>query len=315
MNQSPHHKVLISMKRGLLVLALVLPATGYAQTQPGAITGRILREDGTPAVRVRVAAAPVPRSAVPPEDFDDLARLVETDANGFYRLDDLPAGQYYLVAGSIYFPTYYPGVLRTRDARTVSVQNTTVAGINFALTVSVGVSVRGRLIHRAGPGQFDYADRKMWIGRGNARLQETPLNPDDSFEFRDIPPGRYSVGTIGYPPVEITVPEKGLLNVDIPIPLMVQLLGRLTVEGGSPVPSITATFKGDPGTFSISSGLGFGIRLPEGDYEFVPSLPPGYLLKSLTLNDVAISSNRLQLRASEQDGQLIINLGFAQPAR
>jgi hypothetical protein len=63
----------------------------------GVITGRILLSDGMPAVGMRVSAMLVPDSARPgAADAGALFSQTQTDENGRYRLEEIPAGRYYI---------------------------------------------------------------------------------------------------------------------------------------------------------------------------------------------------------------------------
>jgi len=91
-----------------LLLALTLFVQGTAlQNENGTITGVLKTSAGQPAVGVRGAA---------------MASLVTTDAAGRYRLENIPPGRYYITAGRVDFPTYFPGALDT-SAGTISQQS------------------------------------------------------------------------------------------------------------------------------------------------------------------------------------------------
>ena len=78
--------------------------------------------------------------------------------------------------------------------------------------------------------------------------------------------------------------------------------------GGSTPPSGVTSFKGSAGKFVSPGGSGFGLRLPEGEYEVLPPLQEGYLPKSMSLNGTEISGNRVELKAHEDDYRLVIIL-------
>src|SRR5262245_14402797 len=89
-----------------LALAAVIAAQGAGALQPGTgiVTGVLKTSDGHPAAGVRVGAVDVddPTSA-------SLLSCTETDTASKYRLINIPAGRYYVVAGRLndlhYFPT------------------------------------------------------------------------------------------------------------------------------------------------------------------------------------------------------------------
>lgn len=102
--------------------------------QAGTMTGVVTSESGSPAAGVRVGAM------VQPEDPSDvvgaasLASIAETDELGRFRLENVPQGRYYVTAGRVENPTYYPGTMEIRSAKIVSVTaGTTVAAVNFTI--------------------------------------------------------------------------------------------------------------------------------------------------------------------------------------
>jgi hypothetical protein len=124
----------------MLAVAIVEAPIGLtkAQTQAGAITGRVLRPDGSPigGVRVRALSDPAGSSASglsgAPEALS-IVSLAETDSDGRYRLVDIPAGRYLVVVGALDSLIYFPGV----QAQTMAT----------AVVVAAGVTVTDRDIH------------------------------------------------------------------------------------------------------------------------------------------------------------------------
>jgi hypothetical protein len=98
------------------------------------VSGIVRSPDGTPQSGIRVSAL------VPPDSPEDVAKVVslvsiaETDKDGRYRLESIPPGRYFIAAGRIDSPTYYPG---TRDLTAGIVISAaageTISGIDFAL--------------------------------------------------------------------------------------------------------------------------------------------------------------------------------------
>jgi len=121
------------MATWLLLLSLLLPqAPAPSQADGGTIAGEIRLPDGTPAARVRVGALAVPVSSADTNGIRVLTRTAETDESGRYRLENVPAGRYLIVAGSIASPLYYPGTFSLPAAGDITVASgTNVAGLNF----------------------------------------------------------------------------------------------------------------------------------------------------------------------------------------
>jgi hypothetical protein len=77
--------------------------------------------------------------------------VAQADTTGYFRLNGIPSGRYYITAGLSTSPTYYPGVLESIDAKTVNVvAGSTVAGIDFALLNPVEIVVTGRVVIEGG---------------------------------------------------------------------------------------------------------------------------------------------------------------------
>ena len=132
------------MKKLVLMAALLLPAFVLAQLSTGTIAGQLLTREGQPAAGVRVSAMAVPDPGVPVTGATALVSIGLTDAAGRYRLDNVPAGRYYVVAGLVDLPTYYPGVSSTNSARAINVlSGSPVTGINFTMVIPAG-SLRER---------------------------------------------------------------------------------------------------------------------------------------------------------------------------
>jgi len=101
----------------LLALAtLITQGIPVLPNQGGTVTGILRTSSGTPAAGVRVSALARPEATKDLSTSAALASLAETDASGRYRLENIPPGRYYIVAGNIDVPTFYPGSLRRTKA-------------------------------------------------------------------------------------------------------------------------------------------------------------------------------------------------------
>lgn len=131
-----------------LLLAIgMLAAQGIPvlPNQGGTVTGVLRTATGTPATGVRVSALSKPEEVTDLAQASSLAGIAETDASGRFRLENIPPGRYYVIAGNIDLPTYYPGVVAAKDATAIQVTpGATVPGIDFVLSnVSVGRALNG----------------------------------------------------------------------------------------------------------------------------------------------------------------------------
>ncbi len=106
-----------------LVMMAIALFQGPQRLQPGTgiVTGSIQAAGGS-AARVRVAAMAT-------DDPANLLSVAETDAAGRFRLTDVPAGRYYIVAGRLDNLTYYPGGTDRTKATEVVVEPARTASI------------------------------------------------------------------------------------------------------------------------------------------------------------------------------------------
>jgi len=126
----------------LLILAILIQEP--ALLRGGSVSGQIRLTSGQSPDLVRVAA--IPLSEVASSEGNVLVGIGQTDSSGRFRLDGIPPGRYYIMAGFIEAPTYYPGVKRIADARTITVaSDSVVAGIDFAIEPTEEVLIDGRL--------------------------------------------------------------------------------------------------------------------------------------------------------------------------
>jgi len=122
---------MISFLLGIILFAQGLPALS---TTKGTVTGVLKTAAGEPAAGVRVTALAQPDSIADVALSASFASLAETDENGRYRLEDIPPGRYYIAAGRVDLPTYYPGTLEMSKGTPVSIASTAiVSNIDFAV--------------------------------------------------------------------------------------------------------------------------------------------------------------------------------------
>src|SRR5689334_4850433 len=116
----------------LLAALFFLQGIPVGAGQGGAITGVLKGEDGRPLPYVRVAAVS-PRETISDTSSASMAGLAETDERGRFSIEGIPQGRYYIAAGRVDFPTYYPGTQEIEAATILSVMpGTTISGIDFA---------------------------------------------------------------------------------------------------------------------------------------------------------------------------------------
>src|SRR5262249_39624175 len=118
-----------------LLLSLILLIQGPpATSNTGTITGIVRTAEGNPAAGVRVAAMAPPESKADAASSESLAGLAKTDEQGRFRLEEIPSGKYFVAAGRVDSPTYFPGAIDISKGTTVSVTASAVtSNIDFVL--------------------------------------------------------------------------------------------------------------------------------------------------------------------------------------
>jgi protocatechuate 3,4-dioxygenase beta subunit len=185
-------------------------------TPLGSVSGRIADEDGRPLPGVQVQAVRRPLAG------GDLlgARVAgrgptgTTDSNGEYRIRDLTAGSYDVIAvpprlkmglpgarpssdeaARQPVPTFYPGVMVAGEAHIVRVELGTETIASFGLRRSRLANISGTVLDSRGrPAadvivQLDHDSVQLPIAAAATSFSE--VTADGQFVLRDVPPGEY----------------------------------------------------------------------------------------------------------------------------
>jgi len=305
------------MKALLLITALFIQ--GLQSQTPGVVTGRLLSKDGSPAPGVRVSAMVVPDGNTP----STLVSSAETDTAGRYRLENIPPSRYYITAGLVEQPTYYPGVAALSGATAIEVSaGRTISDINFTMAIPAGVVVRGRVVGL--PAQSAPVVQRISMNSpGNLPLDGV-LKPDGGFEFTKVRPGTYMLvvlapGTLTQP-LSIAVGNEDVTGIEVPVTPTTLIGGRLVVEDGGPRPRFQisfAPFKGTgPQTPAATPGPNgeFRTQAAEGDYRISwTAFPQGYFLKSITSGSTDLLTNPFTVVAGKASPPITMTLGVSSP--
>jgi len=223
----------------LLFLVLWIQGLPVQPTQGGTISGVLKDSAGKPAVGIRVGAVPRPDSL---EELTGntgaMSSLSETDEQGRYTLENVPPGRYFVAAGVLNFPTYYPGTQAMAEGKIITVTaGGTSPGIDFMLKDSSGGRVigtsggqnsggfaipldiraeNGAKIPVFGGGKFTSVS-VVPVGGGNAvtatvtagSLPLQPTSADYRISVEGLPDG-YTVKSMKYGSTEI---KNGILNI------------------------------------------------------------------------------------------------------
>lgn len=118
----------------LLSIFLAIQGIPLNERDGGAVSGVLRSTEGKPAAGVRVSALALSEKAEIALG-SALASISETDENGRYRLEGVPPGQYYIVAGRVDKPTFYPGASNMTDGAVVRVtRGSALSDMDFVLS-------------------------------------------------------------------------------------------------------------------------------------------------------------------------------------
>ena len=289
------------------IFALILGLQGApAAQQGGSVAGQIQGRDGSRPAGVRVSALTVPSGNMGPEtganyfEFGPPAATALTDAQGRFRLEGLPAGRYFIMAGLVGQPTYYSGNgagSQNPSTITTIAAGQSVPGLDFKLLFDVGTTVSGRINLGTNMAAGQTA---VLTGSKVEEFLQTPLRPDGTFEFGRVPAGSYLLTTFPLPPGVIPQPvivrNTDVKGLELAIPSTQTVTGKIVMQNGGPIPVsilgfynvqsyIGATVNGD-GTFAVKLH-------PARHTADVAGLPVGYRLVSVQLgsNDVTKGFN------------------------
>lgn len=280
------------MKVFFIAAILFLQAQTPARIEPGEISGRLLTVDGAAAAGVRIAAVPAPEAGAPP-DGGVFVSIGQTDANGRYRLREVPPGRYYIFAGLIDFPSYYPGTGSLTRADAILVEpGSQTPGVDFALYRPATVRVVGSLSFPPGVRSQSTDNMILLPAVGQVGARQAPAGPlqaqiedDGSFEFVRVPPGEYRLASSmrGTPTTNVTVEDHDVLGVAVPVVdcnAGSRVSGRVVNAGSLPPQSVSlagSRFGCAPSAFVKTDGTFELAGVPAGEYTLrLQPAPPNW---------------------------------------
>jgi hypothetical protein len=120
------------------------------------------------------------------------------------------------------------------------------------------------------------------------------VKADGSFEFSQVLAGNYAVRftlpALPVPPTSLVVGNKDLSGVEIALPAMKEITGRVTIEGLGQITPRLSFALADPSGAIPATAVGqpdgtFRVTLPDGERSVTLSVP-GYSVKALSYGSV-----------------------------
>jgi hypothetical protein len=317
------------------ILALMLgQATGGTT---GMVTGQLLHRDGTPAAGVRIGAVTAGSSDIPLPGVS----LAVTDESGRYQIT-LPPGPYYIQAGRVVGPTYYPGTATRAEAGVVRIAAGSAATIpTFRLLHPWEATVSGR-VTGGSPAELAGATVQLLSMPGGPQMLSpqtlsTSLMSDGTFEFQRVVPGMPYLAMIRIPnpksiaTVPVNVAADDVSEVALPLLRIREVHGSVTVDGGGLVPEGMQINSGPMTDFSgdqdqimadsmqrstmgrrnlrLTGESTFFLNLAEGAHKIsVSRLPEGFTVQSIRYGSIDLLKEPLRWTTAQASNEIRVIL-------
>ncbi len=159
------------------------------------VSGRIIFEDGEPAIGARVVAECQGSPRFGRVGSPPLALTTRSNEDGVYSFFPLECGQYLLKvewrptvsnAAQVYPPMFYGGGNEPSRLAVVSVPIDQTVTANFVLRSSVAGRISGRV------NQVTCSEHSVYLFSTRGRSHLSKVGPDGTFEITGVPPGNYT---------------------------------------------------------------------------------------------------------------------------
>lgn len=306
-----------SLLIGALLAGLVAePQVGTA----GTISGQVRSATGQILEGIRVAAMVAPEPGVSVSSASTLVSVVMSDGSGRYKLENVPPGRYYITAGMVDMPAYYPGVRAMDKASIVTVEaGAALTNIDFA-GASLGVRVSGRVQRSTGTAGVPIRIA-IQSTQPSGQIPDTAVNPDGTFQFINVRPGNYTLRLLNgvlARPFNLIVTDEDIAGIELVGLTNVPITGTLAFDADGPRPRITISlipFAG--GVPQVSPTFTNGAMrgtIPEGAYRVSWSaLPPGFFLKSVRMGEVDLLKQPLVAAAGLPPVEVTVGVSSPPP--
>lgn len=272
-------------------------------TPLGVISGRVLDENGDPMAQMSVQALS--------ETFVRMGRqmasggMTQTNDLGEYRIFDLTAGRYFLMASNsslstgtngrlhtdpietAYVATWFPGVPDSSEATANQLAaGGEIGGIDIRMRKVRVYHIRGKAL---APGSQGRLDATIWVepcgpsgaASGNSGLY-SPILQDGAFDASGIVPGTWCAtinqmtdNTHGfYARQMVTVTDRDVNNVTLTVAPTAEIHGQVLVDGDAPTKPPQLSVQLEP-LENPNRGVGVGV-LPDGAFTLLNVQPASY---------------------------------------
>jgi hypothetical protein len=229
-----------------------------------------------------------------------LIGLTLTDNDGRYTLEMIEPGTYYVMAGQIDAPSYYPGVSALSSAKSILVTaGARITGLDFKTAVPLMYVVSGRVMLQ--PGQKLAPGSRMTLAGAEAGT----VRPDGMFEITGVRPGNYSLRLAPDAflfAMPVVVEDRNVTGIEFPNAAMVSVNGSVVMEDASSAPNISVSFVDirQNRILDVATRRSFAFFAPEGELRAAAKrVPNGYQVKSFTAGSVDLLRNSLKLSVTE----------------
>lgn len=303
-----------------------------------ALEGRLLRDNGDPAVNIIVSAMRFSydvngRRATP-------VRQTRTDDRGRYRVHSLPAGEYYLEAAAdpldvltrmpapgrpltMLARAFYPGAPRIEGGRSIPlVAGQDLGGLDFSIPTVPATRLRGTVQDSTGAPAKTMFVRIQRVGGAVGEVRGA-IDPEiNAFNYPSVPAGEFwLMGTARPSPTadlefavtRLTTNGEPLQEVVLTTARGAVVNGQVEVEGGQPPPLTSLQVIAHETEFEFPAlpdaavNPSLGAVAADGTFAFkslfgprllrFQRLPPGWALKSVSLDGVDVTDTPVDFRS------------------
>jgi hypothetical protein len=288
----------------IAAILLVLQTPGILH-QSGSVTGVVKNRQGIPIPDTRVVLTPSDGDGI-----GTIEGLAKSDAEGKFRIDNIPAGSYHLAVGPVDKLIYHPGVEDPGRATIVRVANGLVTSVPvMVLSLS---RVTGRIIDaKSGTGR----SIESFVFSSGIEIFKPAMHQDGSFSLL-VPPGTYVV--IGNDPAVVpfaeflTVPDGPLDELEFSASRLPEVRGTVGNKWGHPIAVKSIFLRADPANTYVDSNMAAHNKTSpvdsNGSFAFSGVIPGKYTLE-ISTNGARTITQSIQVGTESLDVRMVVPFG------